>query len=82
MLIGSRRGSELPQSIYTARHKRPCELLKMQRKAAGLDADGLAASTSIILRSSKMDRVVPQWSLKAIHTSARKSKESKDMSAV
>jgi transcriptional regulator with XRE-family HTH domain len=26
----------LPKSIYTDRHKKLCELLKMQRKAAGL----------------------------------------------
>ncbi|WP_319798561.1 helix-turn-helix transcriptional regulator [Nitrobacter sp.] len=26
----------MPKSIYTARHKKLCELLKQQRKAAGL----------------------------------------------
>lgn len=38
MLIGSPTlgASGLPKSIYTERHKKLCELLKAQRKAAGL----------------------------------------------
>jgi transcriptional regulator with XRE-family HTH domain len=38
MLIGSPSAgaSELSKSIYTDRHRKLCELLKMQRKGAGL----------------------------------------------
>jgi predicted transcriptional regulator len=62
MLIGSPIAgpSELPKSIYTDRHKKLCELLKMERKAAGLTqtvvAKRLAKPPSYVAKYEGGDR--------------------------
>jgi transcriptional regulator with XRE-family HTH domain len=52
--------SELPKSIYTERHRRLCELLKMQRKAAGLTqtvvAERLGKPPSYVAKYEAGDR--------------------------
>jgi transcriptional regulator with XRE-family HTH domain len=50
----------LPKSIYTDRHRKLCELLKMQRKAAGLTqtvvAERLAKPPSYVAKYEGGDR--------------------------
>jgi transcriptional regulator with XRE-family HTH domain len=62
MLIGSpdARASELPKSIYTDRHRKLCELLKMQRRVAGLTqtvvAERLGKPPSFVAKYEGGDR--------------------------